>query len=233
MRFTHQAVVAALVAAGLGISGAVQAQSGNSAPGGGRSSEARQARNEVEQAVQVVQQMKGDPQVRDALSRAKGVFILPEYGRGALGIGAQGGSGVLVTRKGDKFSNPVFYNLGGVSVGAQAGGAGGSLAMLLMTDKAVQDFRSGKNFSLNADAALTVADWSHRAQASGGKVQDILVWSGTKGVYGGASLAATDIWYDRNANQAYYGRTGLQPSSILDGSVDAPGNNVLGMVLAV
>lgn len=195
--------------------------------------EVRQTQEEIDEAVQVVHRMKSDPEVRDALSHAKGVFILPDYGRAALGVGVQGGRGILVTREGGRISNPVFYTLGGVSIGAQAGGSGGAVAMLLMTDKAVQEFRSGKHFSLNADAGLTLADWSRRAEASGGKVQDVVVWSGTRGAYVGASLATTDIWYDTRANQAYYGRVGLDPSRILNGSVGAPTDNVLGMVLAV
>ena len=107
----------------------------------------RNAREEITEAVQVVQRMKRDPGLLALLERAKAVFILTDYGRAGFGIGAQGGEGVLVTRQGERFSNPVFYNLGGVSIGAQAGVAGGEVAMLLMTDRAVENFRSGRKFS--------------------------------------------------------------------------------------
>jgi lipid-binding SYLF domain-containing protein/predicted outer membrane protein len=198
-----------------------------------RQEETRQARSELDEAVQVVQRMKADPGVTDMLRRAKGVFIMPDYGRAALGIGVQGGQGVLVARQGDHFSNPVFYNMGGLSIGVQAGAAAGQIAMLLMTDKAVQDFRSGKNFSINADAGLNIVNYAARKQASAGKIQDMIVWSGASGAYAGASIGLNDVTFDEEANRAYYGKDNLNPARIIDGGVQTPGNNVLGMVLAV
>lgn len=196
-----------------------------------RREELQDAQHDIMEAVQVVQRMKADPRMSGLLQRARGVFILPDYGRGALGVGVQGGEGVLVTRKGGNFSNPVFYNMGGISIGAQAGASGGELAFLLMTDKAVQEFESGKNFSLNADAGLTIVNYSRRAQVSGGKVQDVVVWSNTKGAYAGASVALTDIVVDGQANRAYYGRDSVTPGEIIQGRVENPHNNVLGKVL--
>lgn len=193
----------------------------------------KDALQQVNEAVQVVQRMKADPRMAGELSRAKGVFIVPDYGRGALGVGLQAGQGVLVRRTGDTFSNPVFYNLGGVSIGAQAGAAGGEIAMLLMTDKALREFESGRQFSINADADLTIVDWSKRAHASTGKVQDVIVWSSAEGVFAGASVGISDVMLDREANRAYYGREGLTPQQILQGQVQNPRHNVLGKVLGV
>jgi lipid-binding SYLF domain-containing protein len=193
----------------------------------------QQVLREVDKGVQVVQHMKADPKVRRTLSQARGVFVLPAYGRGALGVGFQGGEGMLLERQGKRFSNPVFYNLGGVSVGAQAGGSGGPVVFLLMTDRAVAEFASDQKFSLNADAGLTIANWSRRAQASGGKVQDVIVWSQTKGAYVGASIGLTDVMLDTEANRAYYGRAGLSPREIIDGKAKNPHSNVLGRVLGV
>ena len=195
--------------------------------------ELQDAQQEITESVQVVQRMKADPHMAAMLKRARGVFILPNYGRAALGIGVQGGEGVLVTRKADSFSDPVFYNLGGASIGAQAGAAGGQLALLLMTDRAVREFTSGKNFSLNADAGLAIANYSARGQVSGGKVQDILIWSDTEGAYAGVSVAITDVAVDNDANRAYYGRADVSPAQIVSGAVPSPHNNILGIVLNV
>lgn len=188
------------------------------------------ARADVVEAVQVVQRMKAEPGMAALLAQAKGVLILPDYGRGALIIGAQGGEGVLVTRQREAWSNPVFYKMGGMSVGAQAGAASGPLALLLMTDRAVERFRSERKFSLSADAGLAVGDYSQRRQASAGKVQDVVVWSGTKGAYAGVSVGVTDVMLDRDANRAYYGREATA-ARILDGAVDNPRHNVLDRVL--
>lgn len=190
------------------------------------------AQDRIREAIQVVQRMKADARLAPLLERAQGVFILPTYARAALGVGVQGGKGVLVTRQGEQFGNPVFYSMGGVSVGPQAGGAAGELALLLMTERAVQRFRSDRNFSLTADAGLTVGDSTARSHASTGKVQDVLVWSGTRGAYAGGSFGVHDIVVDAAANRAYYGRDAT-PLAILGGRVENPHNNTLGRVLAL
>jgi lipid-binding SYLF domain-containing protein/predicted outer membrane protein len=194
---------------------------------------AGQARAQIREAVQVVERMKADPQVARLLERAQGVFILPDYGRVALGLGAQAGQGVLVTRRGEDFSDPVFYTMGGISIGAQAGAAAGEIALLLMTERAVQRFRSDRGFSVVADAGLTIGNYSTRDHASAGKVQDIVVWSGTSGAYAGLSLGLTDVAVDAAANRAYYGRPEVSPLEILAGRVENPQQNVLGIVLGV
>lgn len=210
------------------------ADAGVTAPASSADADAsREASAQVQEAVQVVQRMKSDPEMARLLQRAQGVFILPDYGRAALGVGVQGGKGLLVTRNRGDFGNPVFYRLGGVSFGAQVGAAAGQLALLLMTDRAVQQFRSEGNFSINADAGLTIASYSARGQVSGGKVSDVVVWSGTKGLYAGVSAGLTDVSLDRGANRAYYGRRDADANAILSGRLENPHNNVLGMVLGV
>lgn len=191
------------------------------------------ARETVQEAVQVVQRMKAQPGMAQTLARARGVFIVTDYGRAAAGIGVQGGEGVLVTRQGQEFGNPVFYNFGGVSVGPQIGASAGPVAFLLMTDQAVNRFASDRNFSLSASAGLTVAPWSARAMAATGKISDVLVWSGTAGAYAGANLGIEGVVVDSEANRAYYGRRDATPAQILGGRVTHPHNDVLGMVLSI
>jgi lipid-binding SYLF domain-containing protein len=105
--------------------------------------------------------------------------------------------------------------------------------MLLMTDRAVERFRSDRRFSLNADAGLSFLDLSARRQASRGKLSDIVVWSDTRGAYAGATVGLSGVLVDREANEAYYGRAGLRSAQILEGRVANPHHNLLGMVLAV
>lgn len=189
------------------------------------------ARQMVQDSVQVVHRMKSDPRLAQLLQQARAVFIVPNYARGALGVGVQGGEGLLVTRQGQDFGSPAFYNMGGLSVGAQAGGAAGEVAFLLMTDRAVQKFRSDRKFSLDADAGLTIGNYSTRGQASAGKVQDVVVWSDTEGAYAGVSVGVTDVLADNEANRAYYGRSDATPLAILGGRLEDPYGNALGRVL--
>ena len=195
------------------------------------SDEANGARSELNRAVQVVKTMKTDNHLKNLLQQARGVFILTRYGRAALGVGGQGGEGVLVTRKDGHFGNPVFYNMGGVSIGPQAGITGGEVAFLLMSDRAVKQFESKGNFSINADAGLTIVAYSARGQGSAGKLSDVVVWSQTKGAYAGATVGITDVVVDHNKNRAYYAQRNVTPKQIIAGEVPNPHSNVLGSAL--
>ncbi len=192
-----------------------------SAGNGGSSGEASNAQDVVRQAANVVQQLKGNPETRQTLQQAKAVFIVPDYGRAALGIGGAGGQGVLMAQNNGTWSAPAFYNLGAVSLGLQGGVSGGSIAFFIMDDKALQGFRSANNFSLNADAGLTVVNWSKRAQASAGKGADVIAWSDTKGLYGDLAVSVTDIFWDGEANQAFYPQS-ASAKDIISGNVQTP-----------
>jgi len=174
----------------------------------------------LKSATAEVQTMKQNPQLKQLLAKAKGVYLVPEFGRGALIVGGRGGAGVVLAKNDGKWSDPAFYDLGGISVGPQAGGSGGKVAYLLMTDHAVNAFKSGNKVSLNAGAGLTVVDFSHNSQASWGK-GDIVMWTDNSGLYAGANVSATDINWADNNNQSYYGRK-VQPDKVLAGDVNTP-----------
>lgn len=179
-------------------------------------SDLQDAKTLVNESTKVVLKMQKQPHMRALLEKAKGIFIIPEFGRGAFIVGGRGGAGVVLAKHDGRWSDPAFFGLGGVSIGAQAGGSGGSMAMLLMTNKAVNDFRGKSNFSLNAGAGLTVVNYSANSQASWGK-GDIIVWSNTHGAYAGATVSASDVGASTGDNHAFYHRTSATPGRILDG----------------
>jgi lipid-binding SYLF domain-containing protein len=162
------------------------------APGTYRASGSRDAAHDamehVDKAVAVVHRMESEPHVKQLLDQAKGVFIIPRYGRAALGIGGRGGAGVLMVKRSGTWGNPAFYNYGGISAGVQAGVEGGAVAFVLNDDKAVRSFtRQDNNWSLNAEAGLTIVAWSDKGQGSAGK-GDVTVWSDTKGLFGDLAI---------------------------------------------
>lgn len=191
---------------------------------------ARDAITHVNKAVQVVQQMERDRELAAALRRAKGVFVVPDYGRAALGVGARGGAGVLLVRRANTWSDPSFYNMGGISAGLQAGVEAGSVAFILNDQKAVDSFKQDNKFSLNADTGLTVVNWSKKGQASAGR-GDIIVWSDTEGLFGGAAVSVTDINYDADETASYYGRR-VAAREVLAGKVANPQAAALKQALA-
>lgn len=176
----------------------------------------------LKDAGNTLEQMKSDPQLKKLLTDAKGVFIVPEYGRGGAIVGARGGEGVLLGQQNGTWSSPVFYDLGGVSVGAQFGAEGGEIAMLLMSDQALNSFKGDNTFSFNAEAELTLIDYAKLTGASLGKdAPDVVLWSDMEGAFAGAALAVTDVSWDDDENKAYYGKKAT-PEDILSGKVSKP-----------
>lgn len=166
---------------------------------------AKDAASRVHEATSVVRKMESDPAVKSMLEQSKGVLIMPRYGRAALGVGGQGGTGVLLVHRDGKWTGPGFYNFGGLSIGAQAGAEGGQIAFILTDSKALRSFATNNKFSLNADAGLTIVDYSKRKQGSAGR-GDVVVWSDTKGAFADLSVGVTDVNFDEDETHAYYGR---------------------------
>jgi len=185
------------------------------------SDERADAQDIVKEAKQVVANMKKDPNAASLLKQAKGVFIVPDYAKAAFIVGGKGGSGVLVAHTGNGWSDPAFYDIGAISLGAQAGAEAGQIAMILMTDKALNSFKGNNNFSLNAQAGLTIVNYSGRTQASAGK-GDVVVWANTSGALVDASFNVTDIKWDTEQNRAYYGEQEVSASEILEGEEKNP-----------
>jgi lipid-binding SYLF domain-containing protein len=183
--------------------------------------EAESAQQIVTDAVQTVQQIKADPHFADDLKNATGVFIMPDLVKGAFIVGGEGAQGVLLKHKPDgTWSDPAFVNIGSISVGAQAGGKAGPAAMILMTQKALNDFTQANNFSLNGKAGLTIVNDSAQGQApvSKGPVSkgDVIVWSNQGGVFAGVTVGGADIMQNTTKDRAYYGKT-VDAQQILNG----------------
>lgn len=173
----------------------------------GMADAAHQAQNEVNGATVAVHRMQADPGMAALLKSAKGVLVVPDYGRAAYFIGGQGGRGVLLIREKDgSWSQPAFYSLGGASIGLQAGGEAGPVAMVLMTGNAVDRFKDNTStWQLGANTGLAVVNYSGaQTIASVNPKADIVMWSGARGLYGGISAGATYITPDGGLNDAYY-----------------------------
>ena len=78
-------------------------------------------------------------EMRDYVKQSRALVIFPELIKGAFIIGAEGGSGVLVTRgaAGQGWSYPAFYTLASGSLGLQIGGQSSELVLTVMSEKAL------------------------------------------------------------------------------------------------
>ena len=184
----------------------------------------------INDSVGVVNAMSALPRMPELLAKAHGVYIVPNYGRAALGVGVAGGSGVLMAKKpGASWGNPAFFDIGNISVGLQAGAEGGPIVLLLQNDRAVEHFRSKNNFALSADVGLTVVNYSRIAE--GIATGDVVAWSSNKGLFGNvATLAINDIRYNQRLTDAYYGKT-MTAQQALDSKEANPQAEALRKVL--
>lgn len=204
-------------AAGNSESGLTSGGAGQTDPARAGGGPAEDANATLREAVSVVKEMEQEPRLKQLMQQAKGIFIMPDYARGGLGVGVRGGEGVMMASTQGKWSNPAFYNLGGVSVGALGGVEVGRVVMLLMSDKAVRNFMQDDKFALDADAGLTLVNFTAKASANLGR-GDVIVWTDTRGAFASAAVGVTDISFDNEENAAFY-RPGVSARDIITGKV--------------
>lgn len=162
------------------------------------------------QAVITVDKMKTDPMFgpsRQFLRNAKAVLIVPRLLKGGFIFGAEGGDGVMVARLGRRWSGPAFYTLGSASFGLQIGLEQARFVMFIMTDRALRAVEASK-FTFGGAAGLTVISLGAGVQGatSTNLTGDIIVWSASKGAYGGLTLQGSVLAPKSDWNAEFYGR---------------------------
>lgn len=185
----------------------------------------------VNDSVKIAKKMRSDPRIAGLLTDAKGIFLMPKYVRAAVGVGGGGGPGVLLVRnEAGEWSDPTFFHVGSVSVGAQVGVQAGSMALILNNEKAVSHFSKQSNFTLSADSGLTVINWAAMGTAGPG---DVTTWSGSKGLFGNvAAVSLSDVRFSVEETSAYYSRQGVSPDDVIKGIVKNPQAEPLKQTLA-
>ena len=172
--------------------------------------DASEARELVEKARLTIEKFTTDPAMtgfRDAVKRAKGVFISPQVLRGAFIVGVSGGSGVLLAR--DPWGGPAFYSVGEASFGLQAGGDAQEVVLLALTERGVTNLLSAST-KLGGDASVAGGPVGARVTAeSAGLSADIVSFALSKGLFIGVSLEGAVV-----VNKAYYGAE-VSPTDIL------------------
>ncbi len=162
----------------------------------------------VDSSVVVLERFSTDANMeyfRTMVKKAKAVFIVPRMLKGGFVIGGSGGSGVLLASDEETgaWSYPVFYTMGSISVGLQAGAEASQIVLLVMTKKGM-DSMLGTSIKLGADATVAAGPFGGGAKVA---TTDILAYALSKGVYGGLSIEGATITSRDKWNTSYYGKS--------------------------
>ncbi|HUN48339.1 MAG TPA: lipid-binding SYLF domain-containing protein [Stellaceae bacterium] len=147
--------------------------------------------------------------IRELLHRARALLVVPSLLKGGFFLGGQGGTGVLLVRdpKTNTWSSPAFYGLAGGSFGLQIGVEVSEVALIIMTDKALEAVLQNE-FKVGAEAGLTLATVGAGAEASttSNVGADIYSFSESKGLFGGVALQGAALNPKPDWDKIYYGR---------------------------
>jgi len=172
----------------------------------------------VDKAQLTVEAFASDPQLRDQLKQlrkeARALFIVPQFMRGAFIFGGAGGSGVLIARdeKTGKWGDPVFYNIGSASFGAQIGADVSEMVFVVRTRKGLEEFFTN-DFKLGANAGMATGPVGAGMSAQG-IAADIVSYARQKGAFAGMALDGAFVSVSNDSNQAYYGKP-VRPTDII------------------
>jgi lipid-binding SYLF domain-containing protein len=164
---------------------------------------------------------------QDLLDKAECVIILPSVKKGAFGVGASYGRGIMVCRGGPHYTGrwgaPALYALEGVSIGFQLGGQATDFVLLVMNPKGAQSLLSSK-VKLGADASAAAGPKGRTAEGATDIVMnaEILSYSRNKGLFAGISLEGSTLRSDGGANEKLYGKKLTAREIIREGKVSIP-----------
>lgn len=187
----------------------------------------------VERAQASAERFSADPDMawfRENLKDAEGVLIIPTVAKAGFGIGASGGSGVMLVRNEEQeWSYPAFYTMGSVTFGLQIGGEISEIALVIMT-KAARDSLLSNDFRLGGDISVAVGPVGAGAK---GQIVDVLAFSRTKaGLYGGLNLEGALFATRETWNRVYYGEDVRAIDILISGKAVNPGADPLRRVIA-
>jgi lipid-binding SYLF domain-containing protein len=183
-------------------------------------------RERIHSATQILDQKQhsDEPIPAELLSHAKGVAIF-SITKVGLGIGGQGGEGIVLLRLGDgrSWTAPCAFNVGGGSLGAQIGFTEVHYIVVLNTDDAVRHFTTTGKVVWNGTATGTAGSDTGTEKVSTNDLEhrEVVVYKDSGGVFGGATLGGTSVERKDAINQQAYGDN-VRTKNILNGTVQSP-----------
>jgi lipid-binding SYLF domain-containing protein len=145
---------------------------------------------------------------RDLLAHAKAIAVFPHVIKAAFVVGAEGGRGVVSRRTNAGWSEPVFFQAGGPSVGPQIGASATDIILVLMNDDAIAHLMKDR-FELGVDVAVAGGPVGREAGAGTDALMhaEILSYSRSRGLFAGVNLKGVVIKPEDDLNLAVYNKS--------------------------
>jgi len=146
---------------------------------------------------------------KELLDKAEAIAVFPGVVKVAFGIGGKGGQGVISKRVKNGWSQPVFFNIGGGSFGAQIGASKTDYVLLIMNDEGLNSLLKDK-VELGGEVGIAAGPVGREAAASTDArlTAGILSYSRSRGAFIGAAIKGAVISPDNDLNLAFYGKKG-------------------------
>jgi lipid-binding SYLF domain-containing protein len=189
-----------------------------------------QAREEAKLlvATEVLDQLRAQRDQRipeHLLQRAYGVAVIPDVTKVAFVLGGRRGTGVMVVRDSrGRFSNPIFINLTGGSVGWQIGAQETDIVLVFTTKRGIEGIADGK-LTLGAGASVAAGPVGRQAEIAASTNAEVYAYSRARGLFAGIALDGTAITIDTKGNRAFYANRDVVPSEIMSGAVTSNSEN--------
>ena len=172
------------------------------------------------------------PQLPAFIREAKAVLIVPELLKGGLIIGGEGGTGVLIVRGSDGvWGYPVFYNMGGGSIGAQIGGQISQLVITVMREEGLNALLQTKaTAGVDFSVAAATAGVGYDARTGVAIDADMYAFSRNQGLFLGGALEGNVFVPRKDWNDLFY-QVDATTQDIIAGLYPRPGADRLRAVL--
>ena len=148
------------------------------------------------------------------LSKSRAILIFPEVYEGGFIFGAKGGNGILLIKKGERFTGPFFYSLGGLSIGLQAGAKSGRVVMTVMTNRGLKSILKERvKLGVDVDAVVISGGVGYSAESTP-RLADVYSFSNNDGLFIGTSIEGSYIQPRNDLNRVIHKRK-LSPDQII------------------
>ena len=163
------------------------------------------------QSLAEVNTLKQRP-TKEQMSAAKGVAIL-SLAQGGIGIGGEGGGGIVLKRVGSGWGAPYAMDAAAGTIGAQLGGQGKDVLILFNDASSLKEFvKGGMNLQALGEGTFGAASGNTKEP----KLNTTVFVKG-QGIFGGLELGGLNVGPATNVNTGAYGKA--DADAILGGKV--------------